>query len=442
MEEIFNFNKLNELYKTKIIYSHSIGIDRIGNKKFETNLWQNINLIVSKVKSGKYRFSPYRVTIIPKGLNKLPRKICIPTVRDRLTILALKEVIAKEYTEDGRSILQNKSVQVIVTKMKKCIESKEYKYYVKIDITGFYDNIDHDILLDKLRKRIKNEGILDLVTKVIKEEQVLDNGDRLKLDVGVPQGLSVSNILANIYLNDFDYENNIQNDYEYFRYVDDIFILCKSEERAREILSKLSRKLKMQYFLEVNQEKTKQGLIKDGVIYLGYKFEDETIRIREESLKRFEKSIEGVFSQYINTVDEKKNLEFLIWNLNLKITGGVKDNKRYGWVFFFSQIEDEKILFQLDNLVQKYMVRFKLEKELQGKLKRFIRTYKEIKKNFSNTNYIPKFDKYSIEDKKNFLVKVCKVDVENKSEEKINRIFNNTIFSNLKKLERDIQMIS
>ena len=77
----------------------------------------------------------------------------------------------------------------------------------------------------------------------------------------MPQGLSISNILANIYLNDFDKENNSKDDYKYFRYVDDIFILCNSEEKAKEILRKLTRKLKMQYFLEVNQEKTRCGLV-------------------------------------------------------------------------------------------------------------------------------------------------------------------------------------
>ena len=82
MEEFFNYDKLNELYINNIMYTHSIGIDRIGNKKFETNLWNNISLIIKKVLNNTYQFSPYRITIIPKGVNKLPRKICIPTVRD------------------------------------------------------------------------------------------------------------------------------------------------------------------------------------------------------------------------------------------------------------------------------------------------------------------------------------------------------------------------
>lgn len=198
----------------------------------------------------------------------------------------------------------------------------------------------------------------------------------------------------------------------------------------------------MQYFLEINEEKTKCGLIKDGVTYLGYRFEDNTIRVRKESIKKLEKSIEKIFVQYVNTVDEKKNLEFLIWNLNLKITGGVKDNKRYGWLFLFSQIEDEKILFHLDNLMEKYVKRFKIQNDLGGKLKKFIRTYKEINNNFSKTNYIPKFDTFSLENKKVFLKTICKIDIENKSDEKIERIFNNTIFSNLKSLEKDLQMIS
>lgn len=442
MEEFLNLDKLSELYGTNIMYTHSVGIDRIGPKKFENNLYENINLIVSKVLNDKYQFSPYKVTIIPKGINKFPRKICIPTIRDRLTMVTLKEIINDKYMQDGKSILQNKSVQVIIAEMKDYIKNEQYKYYVKMDVTGFYDNIDHDILIDKLKKRIEDVKVINLIAKAITTEQVVEDGKRFKLDVGIPQGLSISNILANIYLNDFDLENNSRQEYKYFRYVDDIFLLCKSEEQAKEILKKLTRKLKMQYFLEINEEKTQYGLIEEGITYLGYKFEEGTIRVREESIKRFEKSIEKIFVQYVNTVDEKKNLEFLIWSLNLKITGGVKDNKRYGWLFFFSQIEDEKILFHLDNLIMKYVKRFNLQNELQGKLKKFIRAYKEITNNFSNTRYIPKFDTFSLEDKRAFLTEVCKVDIENKSEERIDRIFNNTIFSNLKSLEKDLQMIS
>lgn len=442
MEEFFNYDKLNELYINNIKYTHSIGIDRIGNKKFETNLWNNISLIIKKVLNNTYQFSPYRITIIPKGVNKLPRKICIPTVRDRLTLVALKEFISKKYMDNGKTTLENKSVQVIVAEMKEFINSNEYKYYVKMDVKGFYDNIDHDILIDKLQDRIKDEKIINLIDKAVKTEQVVEDGNRFKLDVGIPQGLSISNILANIYLNGFDLENNSKSDYKYFRYVDDIFLLCKSEEQAKTILKKLTRRLKMQYFLEINEEKTKFGLIKNGVTYLGYRFEDGTIRVREDSIKKFEKSIEKIFVQYVNTVNEKKNLEFLIWSLNLKITGGTKDNKRYGWLFFFSQIEDKKILFHLDSLIGKYVKRFKMENELKGKLKKFIRTYNEINKNFAKTNYIPKFDSFSLEEKKDFLKTVCKIDIENKSDERIDRIFNNTVFSNLKNLERDLQMIS
>lgn len=439
MKEVLNIDNLLNYYKD-ISMKPTVGIDKVGRKRFEKDLIKNLELVIKKGLNGSYCFSPYKLTLIPKGVEKKPRKICIPTIRDKVMLRALKEVICKYYTyESGESKFAGKSIKTIIEDITNTFESGKYDMYIKLDITSFYDNIDHEILIEKLRKEIDDEKIISLIKNAISRKQVYENYVN-DTTIGVPQGLAISNILANIYLDELDKKYSAM-DILYNRYVDDIFIMCNSED-ADNIQRQIVRELKMKYFLEVNESKCEIASTDEGVSYLGYRFENKEVSVRESSIKKIEKAIEALFVTYNNLPKERKNIEKLIWSLNLKITGGIYDNKKYGWLFFYSQITNKKLLFHLDDLINKYIKRFKLP-ELNGRIKKFSRTYCEIRKNLRLTQYIPKFDLYTIEQKKVFLKNVCEfADVESLSERDIENNFRKNIFKNLKELERDLQYIS
>ena len=439
MKEILEITNLLEYYRD-ISMKPTVGIDKIGKKRFEKKLIPNLNIIISKGMSGKYCFSPYKLTLIPKGVDKKPRKICVPTIRDKVMLRALKEIICKYYiSESGESKLNGKALKSIIEDIKNSFRDNKYDTYIKLDITNFYDNIDHEILIESLRKEIEDENVIKLIENAITRKQVYENYTN-DTTIGVPQGLAISNILANIYLDELDKKYSAK-DILYNRYVDDIFIMCNSKD-ASNIQRQIIRELKMKYFLEVNDKKCEMGPISQGVSYLGYKFENNDVTVRESSIKKIEKALEDVFVAYANLPKDSKDIEKLIWVLNLKITGGIYDNKKYGWLFFYSQITDEKLLFHLDNLVNKYVKRFKIS-GTEGKIKKFSRTYCEIRKNLNATTYIPKFDLFTKQQKKDFLKNVCRIsDVDTFSEDKINFVFRKSIFKKLKELERDLQYIS
>lgn len=439
MREILNINNLLEYYK-EISIKPTVGIDRVGKKRFEKDLIKNLELVIKKGLNGSYCFSPYKLTLIPKGVEKKPRKICVPTIRDKVMLRALKELVSKYYTsENGESKLAGKSIKTIIEDIRRSFSDGKYDTYIKLDITSFYDNIDHEILIEKLRKEIDDENVIKLIENAISRKQVYENYTN-DTTIGVPQGLAISNILANIYLDELDTKYS-SRDILYNRYVDDIFIMCNSEE-ALGIQKQIVRELKMKYFLEVNDSKCEIGSVDNGVTYLGYRFENKDVSVRASSIKKIEKAIEELFITYTNLPKDKKNIEKLIWTLNLKITGGIYENKKYGWLFFYSQITNQSILFHLDNLINKYIKRFKLP-ELEGRIKKFSRTYCEIRKNLKVTKYIPQFELYTFEQKKSFLQNVCEFsDVESLSVNDIENNFRKNIFKNLKELERDLQYIS
>lgn len=233
--------------------------------------------------------------------------------------------------------------------------------------------------------------------------------------------------------------------YYYVRYVDDILILGDHKE-LQGIGQSIDELLDKTYHLKIHDFTEKGGkscigLIKEGFSYLGYDFNSNQISVKLSSKIKLEKSIEKLFSIYNN--NDEQNFEQFMWNLNIRITGAIVEGKKYGWLFYFSQIDDIKLLHHLDSLVLKIAERYKIQKRIKEQpVKRFVRTYYEIRKNRINTNYIPNFDNYSIEDKKDFIKNVLKVDPDKLREEEIIKRFRKYIFKSIRELEKDVQSLS
>lgn len=434
----FSQENLKKFYLNNIKSKSSPGLDKINCKVFENKLPMNIGLIIKKVKNNTYKFTPYKEKLIVKNRDSNPRLISIPTIRDKITLGIVKEILYDDFSEQKQEL-----VQTIIDDISN--EIQNHNYFIKIDLTNFYGSLNHDFLMDKVENKIKNEKIITLIEKAIKTPTVNEHESRKKRKKnreGVPQGLSISNILASIYLSDFDKEHSQNCNYKYYRYVDDILILC-DEKNYSVIKDRLVQSLTdiHTHRLKIHNEKTVNDFISNGFCYLGYRITKQSISVRESTKHKLEKSLELIFNEYKHS--NTKNISFFVWKLNLRITGGRIDRDKYGWLFFFSQITDLEVLFHLDWFIKKLILRFKMTKELEDfKIKKFARTYKEIEKNLHGTKYIPNFSEFTAKEKKNFLTIECNKDVEEMNEDKIDFEFNKFIFASLKDLEKDIQNIS
>ena len=202
--------------------------------------------------------------------------------------------------------------------------------------------------------------------------------------VGVPQGLSISGLLAEIYINDLEQKYTTKKNLEFFRYVDDVLIFCNNND-IDEITQELKNdfedlKLSIHDF-EVNSNKSSFGNISESFEFLGYRFQNELISVRESSVQKMYTNISKIFTLYKNKKYSSK--EEFITRLNLKITGCVIDGKKYGWISFFSLINDYTLLFMLDKFVEKSCKNFNINYE---EIKKFSRAIYEIKD--PNTNYL------------------------------------------------------
>ena len=212
------------------IIKHKItGIDNINNDSFRKNMASHANHISNSIKS--YHYSPYLEKLISKGKNKSPRVVSIPTIKDRIVLFVLKEMLHQLFPE----CINSELVNIKIHKLHQIVSKVKSGYIIKVDIKGFYDSINQEILLAKLGRKTHAKLFLLLIENAIINPTVpkyysKSNRNILYQYSGIPQGLAISNILANIYLLDFDKIISSKCNY-YYRYVDDIFIICDEEKK-------------------------------------------------------------------------------------------------------------------------------------------------------------------------------------------------------------------
>lgn len=455
----FSKDSIESIYLEKIRNRSGKGVDGVDSQSFDEDLASNVERIHRKVSMENFRFSPYLEVVKSKGRGKSPRIISKPTIRDNVVLAATKEYLHNKFPSD----VPNKLPNTYINEIKEFIssESSEDHCYIKIDIQGFYDNINPAILLDNLSTDISKEP-LTIIRRAIKNKTVpkayrKSNSDLYKPTAGVPQGLSISNILASIYMREIDsYMSGVCD--KYFRYVDDILFFCKKED-APNIEAALYSKLKdigLSSHEDGDSEKVEKGFFSKPFEYLGYQISTASVTVRTSTKTRFIESMIAMFTSFkhraVRTKKKSKHLhmkdvkDIFTLTLNERITGVVANNKRYGWLFYFSEMTDISLLHLMDNIIQEQFKRLDLfDNKTPNDLKSFVRSYYEAKYS-TFSGYIPNYDKHSTtEDKLSYLVKfgyIPHYDGKAYTADEIDRIYAVKKAAHLLKLEEDVGNIS
>ncbi|OBU11746.1 reverse transcriptase domain-containing protein [Morganella psychrotolerans] len=432
--DFFSLDNLREIYNSHIILSASTGIDNMNHKVLWRMLDEQLAIVNRKVLSSGYTFSKYKLKLISKGQGKAPREISIPTIRDKIALRALCNFLKYKYSD----VLTFDLPQNIIKDVKENILLNKYDSFIKLDVTNFYPSIKHEKLISTLRMRLRNKNIISLIDSAIKSPTVSHSK---KTDVysmrGVPQGLSISNILAAIYLSNIDKKFNKVSDIKYYRYVDDILILCNAEvieDITKELGSRFNKLGLKIHKRERNSDKSTSGsLLCDKFNYLGYSFFNDVVSARSGSVDKLRESLLAIFTSHKHSKFE--NINFLEWRINLRVTGCIFQNKSKGWMYFFSEIENEILLHQLDSFVAKLCKRFSVKLNIKS----FVRTFYQIKHNRRETKYIPNFDNYNIKEMTRVLNHYFKKDTKKLTDIEIEYHFKKRISNQVKDLETDIK---
>ena len=429
-KKLFAKKHLIEHYEEKIKDKPSVGLDKVSPQKFEQILNENIEIIVRKVMNGSYHFTRYKQLLFTKGPIKPPRAICVPTLRDKLTASVLNELLVGVYGDECKTMIPQLVIDDITNRI------SMYSHFIKLDVRSFYGSINQDILIKIIKRKIHKPEIISLIWNSIRTEALLypirEKTEKRERILGVPEGLPISNTLANIYMLDIDRKYKGLDYISYYRYVDDILILV-NEDKFLDVKKSISDDIR-KLGLEFNDKKD-EGSITESFEYLGYVINDTEVTVRKSSVLKIEQSIEELF----RTI-KKDSIGYLQWKLNLKITGFILEKHKYGWLFFYSQITDLSLLYHLDDVVQKLIKRYKLEDKI--KIKRFVRTFAEMRMALHETKYIPNLDDLKLEDKKIILSDIYQMDLSGKDERFIEIQFRKIMKREIRDIEKDIENIS
>ncbi len=254
------------------------GVDGVSIREFKTGININIRQLVFEIESNTYRPLPLLRLIVAKR-DGTPRALAIPAVRDRVTQAAMLNIIEplleKEFENVSYAYRKGRSVKLAAMRIKE-LRDQGYRFVVEVDLDAYFDNIDHFLLEDKLRKYIVDEQVRQLLMRWIRNE-VYDGTKIYVPEKGIPQGSVVSPVLANLFLDDFD-EELMRRGYQLVRYSDDFIILAKTTEQARVALE-LTDTIMALHHLELDEEDTGITCFEKGFKYLGLTFIGDSILI-------------------------------------------------------------------------------------------------------------------------------------------------------------------
>lgn len=434
----FSDDSLAEIFVSEVFAKPTVGIDKVTVAHFASNLDANVEVISRKVKAGSYQFTSYSQLLSLKGADSLPRELCIPTVRDKVTLKALSHVLDDVFGDECKT----GQPQMLVDRVVAAASTGKFDTYLKFDLKRFYSSINHNLLLKTLRRRMRKKELLDLIEDAITTPSVAFGASSRKLRTkGVPEGLPISNRLANLFLRKLDLSFSMREGIAYYRYVDDVLVLCGSH--AADDLIEQMKNLTGRLDLELNSEKTKCGLLANSRLdFLGYTFFGNCAHIGIKAKRNIERSLETHFSNHRE--DSEKQW---LWRLNLRITGCriTEDGasfQRFGWLYYYSRADEVAYLSRLDSLIRKIARRRDIS--LPEGVKSFKKAFYEIKYKEGRTKYIPTFDlRMPVEEKRRILSESFGMrGIDQKTDDEVSALFNRNLRREVSLLEKDVGLIS
>lgn len=259
----------------------SPGIDGMTVEQLREFLVTSWRRIREDLLADRYRPQPVRRVTIPKP-DGGERELGIPTVLDRFIQQALLQVLQPRFdpsfSQHSYGFRPGRSAHDAVRRAKQLVQDGR-SWVVDIDLTKFFDRVNHDMLMGRLAKRIADKRVLRLIRSYL-EAGVLAEGLLRARDEGTPQGGPLSPLLANVFLDDVDKELE-KRGHAFVRYADDLNVYVRSERAGERVMESMKRLL-AKHRLEVNESKSAVALVTERG-FLGFSMletDEGELRIR------------------------------------------------------------------------------------------------------------------------------------------------------------------
>jgi len=372
-----------EAYKRVKANKGAAGVDEQSIADFEKRLKPNLYKIWNRMSSGSYFPPPVRTVKIPKA-NGGERKLGIPTVSDRIAQMVVKSRLEPEvdplFHPDSYGYRPGKSaLDAVGQARQRCWRSD---WIIDLDIKGFFDNIDQNLLMRAVKKHAKEKWIVLYIERWLQVPIQEEDGRLIQRERGTPQGGVASPLLANLFLH-YAFDRWIAAKYpqvQFERYADDAIVHCKTEEEAQEVRAAIAARLE-ECRLELHPEKTKIVYCKDDdrrrtypnekFDFLGYTFWPR--RSKNRKGKHFINFSPAVSDKAVRAI----RAEIRSWSLPKRSDKSIEDLSRMfnptvrGWLQYYGRYYRSALyppMRKLDRALARWA--YRKYKKLRGHLRR------------------------------------------------------------------------
>lgn len=318
------------------------GIDGMTTKQLREHLQRHGETIRAKLLAGTYAPSPVRRVEIPKSDGKGKRMLGIPTVLDRwvqqMLLRRLQRIFDPGFSEHSYAFRRGRSQKQAVQAAQRHVQAGQV-WVVDIDVTKFFDRVNHDILMTRIGQTIRDKRVLRLIGRYLRAGVMID-GVVHEVAEGTPQGGPLSPLLANLYLDALDQEL-ARRELAFSRYADDCNIYVSSPRAAERVLASITEWIQKNLRLEVNATKSGIGRAWERK-FLGFRINPEgRIEVAPQNVERFRNKVREFWRscQSLSSNELRDR-----WRAYVK-----------GWWQYFCLAQERRPIFALEGWIRRHI---------------------------------------------------------------------------------------
>jgi group II intron reverse transcriptase/maturase len=292
IDNVYCWSNLYKAWRKVRANKGAHGLDRVTIHQFEANWEIHLQEIRRQLREDRFKPHPVRRVYIPKTSDpKQLRPLGIPVVADRVVQQAILQVLDPLFDAEmsNRSFgfrRERRAHDAMATVIR---DGKDgYRFVLDADIVSFFDRLDHQVVMSRVRERIADRRVLALIEAFLKAP-VHDAGTLSVPTEGSPQGGVISPWLANLVLDGLDKALE-SNGFRHVRYADDFVVLCTSSQQVQNALA-LVKEVLEKLKLSLHETKTRLTDFRDGFEFLGFRFRRYRLGVRIKTLERFKDKV-------------------------------------------------------------------------------------------------------------------------------------------------------